>query len=374
MKKHYVYIFLTILAVIALVISFPSLHDYKLYIIQWEIIASGKKLPNYDNAYGVLHYLFTPFSMFYNQIPKLIFIGFYLYSTHKLYNLTLSKNGIRFARISLLILLLNPLFWIFGVMYGSNDLFVASSCFLSIVFYFSKKTKQSALFLFMGITYKFSPIFILPFLGIEERKINFKYFFTIGIAIVILYLFGYIIWENSIFNPFVFGSSRSSKLLSIFAFINSSYAPLSFINIYNIDFLSVYFMLFSWLILFLLYIYYKLDKLIMIFVSFSSILLFYKVGHHQFYFSLLFINLYIFSIYYKEILQNKALLFSSILFWFWLFLMTFLYYISNGYKGNYHFLRELVGGPTFIIHASMNLIYLRFAFQIKSNFNKQICN
>jgi hypothetical protein len=372
MSKKNSLFFCTCICVIALVISYPLIHDYKLYVNQWKVLATGKNLPNYDNAYGVLHYLFTPFAKIYIQLPNLICVGIYMFASYKLYDLILKQTGIKLARIALLVLLLNPLFWIFGVIYGSNDLFVAATSFLAILYYYSKKTNKSAIYLFLGITYKFSPLFILPFLGIDTRKMNFKYFIIIGFSIIILYTFGYILWGNSIFNPFIFGSVRGSKLLSVFAFINSSYAPLSFINIYNLDFLSIYCMILSWFVLYGLYIYYKLDKLIMIFVSFSSILLFYKVGHHQFYFTLLFITFYIFSFHYTSIKQNKPILISTMLFWSWLFLMTLIYLLTDEYKGQYNYIRELVGGPTFILHATMNLLYLRLAFKIKNN--TPICN
>ncbi len=374
MSKKNILFLSTFICVIAFVISCPLMHDYKLYVNQWKILAKGENLPNYDNAYGVLHYLFTPFAKIYNQLPKLIFVGIYMYASYKLYELILKQTGVKLARISLLVLLLNPLFWIFGVIYGSNDLFVAATSFLSILYYYTKKTNKSAIYLFLGITYKFSPLFILPFLGIDARKINYKYFLIIGLTIIILYTFGYLFWGNSIFNPFIYGSVRSSKLLSVFAFINSSYAPLSFINIYNLDFLSIYCMIISWFVLFGLYLYFKLDKPIMIFTSFSSVLLFYKVGHHQFYFTLLFITLYIFSSHWEFIRQNKPILISTLVFWSWLFLVTIIYLITDEYKGQFNLIRELVGGPTFIIHSIMNILYLRLAFKIKHKNNTHLSN
>ena len=350
-----------------LAFNFSELHDYRLYIIQWKTLLSGRTLPNYDNAYGIIHYLFTPFFWLSSQLPKFIYIFFYLLAIKILYDESLTIISYKVLCLSLTLLLINPLFWCFGVFYGSNDLFVSSVTLISIILYKNKKYYKSSFLIFLGITYKFFPILILPFLAIEPKKINYKYFFLVAFNIILIYLLGYLKWGESIFNPFIFGGERGAKMLSIFAFISSSYSPLSFLNIYHLDFLSVYFVIIIWVVTFIIYYLYNLDKIIMLLLAFSNVLLFYKVGHHQFYFTLLLITIYTIFLNYEKIKSSKILILSLILFWSFLFLVTLIYFFTNGYDGKFYFIRETVGLPFFILHILMNFSWFKLAFKTRKH-------
>jgi hypothetical protein len=344
---------------------YPEIHDYRLYIIQWQTLLNGNNLPDYDNAYGIIHYLFSPLILISKQFPKLVYVLLYLIASFLLIKEIKYFLNKKILILIYVILFLNPIFWIFGVLYGSNDLFVSSVLVISLIMYRNQHYLRSVFFLFLGVCYKFTPIILLPYLILNSKKNNFRYLFIFGLIISFLYGIGYLVWEESIFNPFLFGSNRSSKMFSIFAFIGSNIAPLSFLNIYNLDFLSLYLIAISLLLLFCLYIIYKLDRYLVILLSFSFLLLFYKVGHHQFYISLLLLMIYILPYHKINIRRNKFLLISIFTFWIWIFSATLIYHFSDGYSGSFLFFRDIMGLPSFIIHFTMNVLLFKFLFDEK---------
>ena len=361
------FLIFAVLLIISIVFLYlyPEIHDYRLYILQWQTLLNGHNLPDYDNAYGIIHYLFSPLILISKQFPKFVYVLMYLIASFQVIKNIKHLLNNKILILIYVVLFLNPIFWIFGVLYGSNDLFVSSVLVISLIMYRNQHHLKSVFFLFLGVCYKFTPIILLPYLVVNSKKINFRYLLIFGFTVCLLYTIGYFVWDKSILNPFLFGSNRSSKMFSIFAFIGSSRSPLSFINIYNLDFLSLYLIAISLLLLFFMYVIYKLDRYLMILLSFSFLLLFYKVGHHQFYLSLLLMMIYILPYHKINFRKNKYLLISIFTFWIWIFSATLLYNFSNGYSGSFLFFRDIMGLPSFIIHLTMNVLLLKFLFDKK---------
>ena len=73
------------------------------------------------------------------------------------------------------LLLYNPIIWIMFVINGCNDGLVGFLFLFGIVYYDKGRYIFSALLLSIAILYKYIPLFILPVLFINNRKINWKF-------------------------------------------------------------------------------------------------------------------------------------------------------------------------------------------------------
>ena len=336
-ENRFFYLFFFI-AIFGAIYFDNHLHDYSAYVKEWNKIFQGQ---NPHNAYGVFFHFFCLPNELYNKLPKIIFIVVYFIAV---------KNIVEFSKgnkIVNTILLFNPLFWIFGVMYGSNDVFVSAITLLAIINL--NNSKFSGFLFSIGSNFKYTPLSILPFLVVKNKEIKTQ---MIGVFLLFTTIFisiGYYFWGIDLMQGFMFNLNRDSSIFSVFRFISGTYEPLAFLNIYSLDFLSVYLVLLAWSICFICFICFNIDRYLMILLSYSNILLLYKSGHHQFYILLLMLSLLIYIIHKKSILKNKALILSFILFWCWIFLCTILYPLTSQYA-EYYNIREWIGFPTFLFH------------------------
>lgn len=343
-KERWIYILFIISFVITL--YFRNIHDYLAYVNEWKKIFNGE---NPFNAYGVFFNFFALPNAIHHKLPKIIFIFIYFFTISKLFKLYEENNLIRIA------LLFNPIFWVFGVLLGSNDVFLASITLLSLITLMSQKNVVSGILLSIGITFKYTPLSILPFLILKNKSLNIKLIISTLSTIVVVILLGFCFWGDELFSSFMFNVNRKSTIFSIFRFISGEYHPLQFVNISSLDYLSIYFVIISWVILYILFIIYKFEKYLAILLAYSNMLLFYKVGHHQFYLLLFLLTVLTYSIHKKSFQKNKILIISIVLFWTWIFLFTLLYPLTDLYRGDFYHIREWVGLPTFIIHVFLNI-------------------
>ena len=327
------------------VFYFEIQHDYRAYVREWNSIFNGN---NPYNAYGVIFHFFSPISALGTKLPKLIFVLLYFISIYKFIEYK------REEKLIIRILLFNPLFWIFGVAYGSNDVLLASLTFLALLSYINNNERISGVFFSIAANLKFTPIIILPFLIFKRNNIDLKLLRVVVMYTIVFLSIGYYFWDVKLMQGVLFNVQRDSSIFSIFRFISGYLQPLKFADITSLDFLSIYFVIFSWIICFGCFLKYNLDKYLIILLAFSNVLLFYKSGHHQFYLVFLIINIVVYIHHKKSMLQNKKLLYSAILFWIWIFTFTVLYPLTGQYSGKY-FIREWVGLPTFILHLIFNI-------------------
>ena len=333
------------LAAIFGVIFFDIQHDYRAYVSEWISIFNGS-YPN--NAYGVIFHFFSPLCALNSKLPKLIFVLLYFLSIYKFIQYNIEE------KLIIRILLYNPLFWIFGVAYGSNDLMLASLTFLAILFYINNNQRSTGILFSIATNLKFTPIFIMPFFLFKENKLDFKLLKTITVYTILFLTIAFYFWDVKLIQGFSFNIKRDSSIFSIFRFISGDLQPLRFANITSLDFLSIYFVLFSWLSCFIFYLRFNIDKYLILLLAYSNVLLFYKSGHHQFYLIFLILNIVTYIRHKHSILQNKKLVNSALLFWIWIFIFTILYPLTGQYSGEFY-IREWVGLPTFILHFILNV-------------------
>lgn len=345
----------------------PPAHDYAAYIKQWTIIHNG--LDPYfksGNAYGVAYnyFAYLNFSSFLH-IPRVIFIATYLFASFLIWKLSKKQIGYTSNWI-LTILIINPLFWIFSIKYGSNDSFLAGITMIAVLVYIRKYYYLTGILFAIGFCFKFTPIFIIPFFILSRKEINFKVLFSFITGVLSIYGIGFLQWGNSIVEPFLFGERRVSKIFSIFRFIRGEVKPLKFIGVENLDEYSIYMTLICITLIFLTYLALNLDRYLSSLLSLSTTLLFYKVGHHQFY--LLFMIFTVFTIVFKKE-KNKPFLCSALTLFSWIFFFTILYDFTSRYKNGYSLIRTWIGLPTFLIHTILNINLINVIYKNKKSAN-----
>ena len=350
----------SLMLVLCLVI--PLQHDYYLYVDQWGKIMNGQDpYINTGNAYGVVYNFFALFVPLLETIPRAIFILIYLVAGFKL--IQLSFNTSNRTNVLCFIVLFNPLLWIFGVKFGVNDTFLAGITLMSITSIIRNKRILAGVMFATGASFKFSSVFVLPFFVFKHKRIDFRLLISFCCAFTLIYGVGYLLWGNSILEPFLFGANRESKILSVFRFIRGEVQPLAFLGVNNLDYLSTYLMLVSYALSLLVFWWLKLDKYLMSLFAYSNVLLFYKVGHPQFYFLFIFLAMLAF-LKNEETIRNDILLKrAAIVFGSWISFCVVLYDFTGNMLGTQLFWREYLGAPTFILQITFNVLLLRHALK-----------
>ena len=236
--------FLLTVFILSLTLLSGEVNDYRLYIKNWNLSNSGTSpwvtelngISINNSSYGPLHTLIG-YMVFINPLaPKILFSG----SSLIIFLIMLQTRRNLIGKIDnqdlLFILLIYPLFpftIIISYIYGINDSIIALLIILAFTMRRQEKMVATGTLIGLGALLKFYPILFLPFFSLSSKKgFSVKCFFS-GIFVFFLgMLIAYFIWGTDIFKPFIFGSDRSPKLLSIFKFFD--YVN----NYYNFYFIS----------------------------------------------------------------------------------------------------------------------------------------
>ncbi len=357
MNKKRLFIIISVIYVLIALILKPR-HDYWSYLDQWGRVVSDGDI---NNPYGISYNLFAYISNLpLIQFPRAIFVVVYLVAAYEIWVLAANLKS-SYLDIIFVVLLFNPLFIVFGLLYGSNDAFLSGITAISVFYFINKKYSLAGILMAIAIGFKFSPLFILPFFILKDYRINKIYAISFFISALLIILLGYSMWGDSILHPFDLGVNRESKSLSIFRFIRGSIRPCSFFGIDDLDSYSIWLLIVGFLISFLLFFYYKLDYLIMALFSYTNAMIFFKIGHHQFYFLMLLLSAIVFIKNENKIIENRGLFISFLLFWLWFFVLVILYYFT-AYQDGYSYIREVVGLPNTVFLLVFNLFLLKLAF------------
>lgn len=263
-------------------------HDYANYLEQWNLLIAGADPWSTDNAYGPIHTLLGYALHFGTRGPKML-----LASMLVLANAAIVVTGLREreADANMLPLLLcipcNIMVIGMGILYGLNDALVAFLLTAAILFRHRRKFVVSGLFIGLAGLTKFYPLLLLPFFAKDGNRLDHRLptsgaatFFS-GMAAA------YLIWGRSVLQPLAFGSARGSKLLSIFAALDSVLGQSHFMSV--LIRLNTFLVLFCVLAALLLCFRYRLNWLESAAFGYLSMLMAYKVGHPQFYLPFLFV-------------------------------------------------------------------------------------
>jgi hypothetical protein len=344
-------------------------HDYTGYMKQWSSIIQGQNpWADQSNAYGPVH---TALALLYSvhfNVPRLFFVLLWIIGSFGI-AIIINKNPYlpdTYKYALYLALFLNPLFWIFVVSYGTNDILMAFFVLLSILFFKAKRDIPAGFVMAVSIAVKFMPIVMLPFLIFS--KVNIRWRFAISVAISSVFIFGvsYCLWGNDLFHPLQMGYDRQSKMLSIFSFLRGRASPLRlFTDNPNLDWLSVYLCVASVFAFFFIHIKYGFEGILSSIIAMVILLTLYKVGHHQFYITLVMLIILWISLDYKKIMDTGFELTSVFTFIIWLSFVSFLYMLTWGYSETGW--REILGLPTFILSGWMLIDLIRYSLNVAAN-------
>ncbi|MCB2179804.1 DUF2029 domain-containing protein [bacterium] len=349
-------------------ISQTPAHDYISYMDQWDVVLQGLNPWSNDmNAYGPI---FNVLALLYSAgwyLPRLLFASLWLISGLLIANFA-EKNPEMpeiYKYILFVLLFFNPLFWIFVVRYGTNDIFMAFFMLLSFLLYRKERDIPAGILLAVAIGYKFIPIFMLPFLVFSKVRVRWRFAFTVGVSLLIIFGGSYWLWGDGTFYPFLFGAERGSKMLSIFRFLRGHLSPLRiFTHTPDLDWMSMYITIIALLLFFISHIKRNYENIFSSIIALGIVFTLYKVGHHQFYITLTLLLAFWISTDFKKIMDAEMSLISVFSFIGWIAFVSFLYQLTNAYANTLW--REILGLPNFIISIWMIMDLVKYSNKVSA--------
>ncbi|MHA1426996.1 MAG: glycosyltransferase 87 family protein [Candidatus Helarchaeota archaeon] len=204
-------------------------NDYVLYQQDWTALLQGQNPYHYLNAdlqetmcYYPLGFLaFAGLYVFYGLLPKIFFtciwivIAFVINKICYKFEIT-DKSTILY---SLCFIMLNPFYWISGLMLGRYDIVVGLCVLLAVYAIDNAEQIKSGIYAAQAFLLKYVGLILLFPLVFVKKKINWRIgLLAIGISGAV-YLFGFFLWGIVIFDPFIVHLTRDPGGQSIFTFI-----------------------------------------------------------------------------------------------------------------------------------------------------------
>ena len=340
-------------------------HDYIAYTQQWLAILEGddpwnlgKDIPR--NAYGPLYNALALFYAIHPLAPKVLFCMAWIGTSAWLIKVLGKSHGKQplIMLAVLLFLFINPFFFVTIAEHGIFDILPAICLLGALVYKNRQQLFLSGIILGLGILLKYYPIFLLPFLMINGRKIQLKPLLSCLVTVISGFIISYAIWGMSTFSPILFAGERVSKLISIFRFLRGKLSPLQLItNQPNLDEYSLIAIVLTVSFVIILTWFRNIEITLAGAIGMLTALTFYKVGHPQFYACLYFmIPFWYATSVLPETKQLKILLPSGILL-IWIAILQLAYSISAigtdkgvGFRVlPWGHLREIIGLPSFLL-------------------------
>lgn len=372
-------LFMVLYSILVLYIGYQiaPIHDYLGYFKHWDLVLTGQDpwtRMHGTNAYGPIHNLFAFFYALDKQLPKLLFILSWI--AIGWYTLIKLSENIAVNKFDWMLIFsvwfLNPFFIVGLLGYGFNDAFVALLVFTGLILV-SKVIPQFKLavsLIAIAFATKLYPLFLLPFLSGDKRQIkqNIMLFFSI---VIVVYGIAYMIWGDSVFYPFGKANGRDPAMFSLMAFVFNSYFPFGQLARDVIIGLSNLFLLLSLGLVFWKFIKHNMHTHTALFLAFIFLFMFYKVGNQQFYITYFAVFLFWVLIEFNSKEPNKAAFYTSILFAIWFGVMAGLVYPLTGrMNGDYEWLREVIGLPTFLFQLATVLMLFNPKLINKKNYKE----
>ena len=343
-------------------------HDYFHYMAQWELVLSGGEPWSTNNTYGPAHNLLAfPFAL-HPMLPKAIFVlAWQVSSWSLLYQLARQRINLPWLIFWLAALPFNPLFWSFGVVYGSMDALVAALCLSALALRKADRHSVAAATLALAVLLKIYPIVFAPFLALDGRRINWRFLTTFGVLLAAGLALSFLVWGEASLHSITHNSGRGSKLFSIFRFLRGNASPLK-AWVDNFDHLSLPILALGGTLVFSLAWKWRLSPVSGGLAGILVTLLLYKLGHPQFFLVVPLVA----GLWYLHSSPNydRVLSVAMVVCLGWiasvsaLYLLTHLhnFYTESGataMQGRWAFLRDWLGLPTFVILASMLTALMR---------------
>ena len=201
-------------------------HDYAAYMAQWALVLSGGDPWSTSNTYGPAYNLLAGLFALHPMLPKAVFVvSWQVGSWYLLHRLAHRGVGLPWLIFWSAALPFNPLFWSFGVVYGSVDSLVAALCLMALACRQANRNLTAAIVLAVAVMLKIYPIVFAPFLGLAGRRVSWRFLTAFVVLVASGFLLSFLVWGEDTFHSFIYNSGRGSKLLSIFRFLRGDVSP-----------------------------------------------------------------------------------------------------------------------------------------------------
>jgi hypothetical protein len=339
-------------------------HDYIVYVRQWRDVINGDNpWAGKRSAYGPGHYFIALIYNIYFDLPRYMFVGLWLLTCFEILTIAYRNSKLPLAHKHILaaLLLFNPFFWIIVARFGINDIFMTYCVITSLIFYRLKRHVLSGVLLGLGVSIKFIPFVMVPFLVLSNRQIKWKFALSCAATLFLIFAVSYLLWGDGFLRAFSFGANRPSTNLSIFRFLRGDYSPMHLFTSHpDYDKYSVMITLLLLFTFFIIHVKYNINPLVSSVISFGILLLLYKVGNHQFYTTFFFLVALLVCFEYEKLASRESVIFSLYIFLIWISMATFFYLFTHRYINTDW--RHIIGLPTFILGSfSLGLLIKNYA-------------
>ncbi len=330
----------------------PAMHDYRLYFNHWDLLLAGddpwKKIPA-ANAYGPIYNLFAfPYALNI-QFPKLLFVGAWLaLVVYSVRDFILNTDASKTAKsLYTVFWLFNPFFIVCTVFYGFNDNLVALIVFVGLLVAFKGQEAKSTFILTLGILTKLYPLFLLPFVSKDWKDIRRNIWIFFGLLIS-AYLICYLVWGPSFAVPFGKANGRNPTLFSIMKFFHGQFFP--FETVAQVIITSSRVLILGGI--FLIFKRYQKGLIAQhtaFLAGFTVLLMFYKAGQQQFYITYFAVFAAWVFVEFKHKQPNLKAFYAVLVLGAWMMLIAGVLYPLTSLRGDYAWVRDIIGVPTFVI-------------------------
>jgi len=152
-------------------------------------------------------------------------------------------------------ILFNPYYWYSQVYVGFFDVIIGITILMSVLKTQQNKEIHAGIMGATGFLIKFTTISVYLPLFFGEKRIKWKLILSTTFIIGLIYLIYYLIWGSMVFLPIIEGSTRISKMFSIYRFIRG----IEISNITNIDALSPFITIIGLFVIFFFCKHYQYD-------------------------------------------------------------------------------------------------------------------
>ena len=340
-------------------------YDYPYYESHWTLILSGADPWTTHNSYGPVYNLLAGAFAFHPLLPKVIFVlGWLSCCSYLLRKLANSGVGISGLAVWSTALPLNPLFWIFVVVYGVFDAIVGSFCILAFALLQMRRSTAAGVMLGLAVLLKFYPIVMAPFIAIHGRRFDVRFATGLVVTLATGFTLSVLTWGSSTFDPIVAATSHESDTMSVFRFLKGDAWPfLRWTG--NVDHVSLPVMALTGGILLVLSWRWRLPPETGALVGVLVTLALYPAGGIQYFIVVPFLSAYWYARHHPSARCDASLVAALAACLVWLAFVAVLYELTTpiggrwGMYGEWMFLRDWVSLPTFATVVSLIVTLMR---------------
>ncbi|MEO6015300.1 MAG: glycosyltransferase family 87 protein [Devosia sp.] len=335
-------------------------HDYFDYLQQWQLVRDGADPWGSNNAYGPLHNLFAFLVPIRDLAPKLVTAASLLLVNGMLLITLLATRPVTEWRATYLIafganlLVLVTAFW-----FGLNDAFVAALVLGAVLARRDGAMILAGVLLGLATLDKYYPALLIPFFAIDARVLQPRLLLAALGTIALGLIAATIVWGSAWFEAVAFGVSRDATILSIFRPIAVLGRQLGIADITDqLVRFNGPLVLLVW-IGSIVAVWLRRDNwLIGACWGFFAVLLTYKVGHQQFWTTWLALVAALPLLNATDADRLAKLSWPYALF-LSLFSLGFVVLQPQYYQGQWRWVNDVAGVPSFVLGVALLWLYLR---------------